>query len=163
MKVVSLEEKENWISGVGSHTKYAVYARRSNDFLKTSCLLTAAVMRFRINGSGLWRYAYDDEKYTPTVLTETFVRSNKTFQIAFGWFPNYTYHVLTVHDGIIYQSFYKETDWSVKIFDISHFRKEDLNSTNTISLLSLSSFIGFDMTEPNDVVDHCEYILNVPY
>jgi hypothetical protein len=51
---VSDKEKQAWIQGVGKGTYTAAYVQMMNDYFKTSCILTAAVLRHRLTQQLDW-------------------------------------------------------------------------------------------------------------
>lgn len=116
MAKVTLEEKIEWVQNVGRNTYIAKYCQTmGKEFLETSCLVTAAALRHRINGMVEWEPAVkNDEEFTR--LSKTFVRLNPTFQIAFGEDDDYDVHVLTIHHGYVYQSFFKQFSWDARPF-----------------------------------------------
>lgn len=151
-----MEEKQFWISSVGSSTPIWKMCDDSV-FVRTSCILTAAVLRYRVDGS-LW---WDDIDIR---LTKDFVEKNETFQIGFnhtGGDGDYDEHVLTVHKGVVYQSFYGQTEWDVRPLLMDVFFKKNKTS---LSAKSVTSIVGFDMQSPelDEVDDFLDYVLYVP-
>lgn len=126
----TIEEKHLFRTTYGKDTYIAMYS--SDTFIRTSCILTAAVLRYRLTG-------HLEFTYIPEQLTPEFLARTPLFQIAFG--EDYSDHIITVYNGIIYQSFYRETEWDVRPFDISHF------SPDIISAKSLSQLIGYTLDD----------------
>lgn len=100
-----------WINGIGKETYIASYAKGSL-FFNTSCLLTAAILRYRLSGKLWWEREWDGLSPLPT-----------TFQVFFSIDgEDYDDHVITIHDSRVYDSFYGR----------HAFKMYDFNRTNEI-------------------------------
>lgn len=149
---ITTKHKMDWVFGIGKDTYIADYARCINNFFSTSCLLTAAVIRYHINGKLWWELS--DEKLTPG-----FLKKHKTFQISLGKYEDYDEHVLTVHNNFIYQSFYNITEWEIRVFPAFLFETKDNEDKEIIMTKEiLDNLIGKNrLTE-----DSYDYMLTVP-
>lgn len=141
MEAVGESEKEEWLQGVGRKTYIAQYAKSNVHFRRSSCILTAAVLRYRTTKQ-LW---WND---TPEVLTQSFVNNHPLFQMGFGDDGDYD-HILTVYNGMIYQSFFKKTGWDVRELVIPELQSKRLKDEDALKLT------GFDL---GDV----EYVIYLP-
>lgn len=110
---ISLEEKKNWVETVGKTTYIANYARSNPEFFKTSCLLTAAVLRYRLTNKIWW-----DMKEEGFKLTREVISTIPLFQVGFGEDGDYDDHMVTVFKGKVYHSFYKKFEWQVVDIDV---------------------------------------------
>lgn len=142
MDAVDDSEREEWLRGIGKKTYIAQYARSNEHFRRSSCLLTAAVLRYRTTKQ-LW---WND---TDHVLTQSFVNDHPLFQIGFGEDGDYDHHILTVYKGMIYQSFFKKTDWDTRELVIPNVASRRLKDEEALEL------VGFDL---GDV----EYVICLP-
>jgi len=106
---VSISEKKEWVEGVGKDTYIADYAKFNSNFFNTSCLLTAAVLRYRLSGKLWWNEIY----YSEDPL-EHFPILPETFQVGFGEEGDYDEHIFTFHKGMAYDSFYNVYDWKAE-------------------------------------------------
>lgn len=132
MNAVGEEEKEEWLQGVGRKTYIAQYAKSNVHFRRSSCLLTAAILRYRTTKQ-LW---WNDTNHT---LTQSFVDNHPLFQIGFGEDGDYDHHILTVYKGMIYQSVFKKTNWDVRDLVIPDVISQSLNDEDALKLT------GFDL------------------
>ena len=106
------EEKKRFIDEIGKGTYIADYSKSNKLFFDTSCVLTAAVLRYRLSQKLWWKDVYysEDKSNNFPVLPET-------FQVGFGEFGDYDEHIFTYHKGKIYESFYRKYAWKVRECD----------------------------------------------
>lgn len=137
------QEKQNWLKWVKTVDKYseiAQCAKEVNQYFETSCLLTAAILRKRLTNQLNWIPTFEN-------LTNEFIKNHTLFQIEFGFLcsMDFNEHIITVCEGIIYQSFWKKTKWDVRpvILPDNFVRdKFDLIPVDVISKL-----IGFEIAD----------------
>lgn len=120
LDAVSLEEKNDWIKSTGKDTCISKYAHMNPEFFNSSCLLTAAVLRYRLSSQLWWK-----QKEYHIQLTKGFIISNPLFQVGFGEDDDYDDHILTVYQGKIYHSFYKKFEWQVVDINMDKYDDED--------------------------------------
>ena len=130
LEKLTLEEKNLFRTMYGKNTYIAKYT--SDAFIRTSCILTAAVLRYQLTG-------YLDFEHSSEPLTPEFIANTPLFQVAFG--EDFDDHVITVYHGVIYQSFYNETEWDVRPFYIP------VHTDNCISATDLSTLIGYTLDD----------------
>lgn len=136
----SIKEKKNWLKWAKSINKESEIVECALDvdqYFETSCILTAAVIRKRLTDDLNWKVQY-------TNLTPDFIASHHLFQIEFGFDYHFSDHIMTVCDGVIYQSFWKQTSWDVRPLVLP----DDFDSTkDSMSPKMASKIIGFEMTD----------------
>lgn len=117
---ITIDEKEHWIKLAGKGTYIAKYAHLNPEFLKTSCLLTAAVLRWRYTERVWWKAQYGVK------LTKSFILSHPLFQIGFGIeLDDYDDHMVTICEGEVYHSFYKRFEWQVDDIDLEKYNDDE--------------------------------------
>jgi hypothetical protein len=106
---VTATEKQKWLDGPGKDTFIAAYARCSDKFLNTSCLLTVAVLRYRLSCSVWW------ENEVPRRDIRSRINSGHPLEIGFYEEDNEPLldpdHVLIIVGGLIGQSMYGQYEW----------------------------------------------------
>lgn len=142
---VTVDEKLGWIIGVGRNTYIARQSKMNDRFLNTSCLLTAAVLRYRSTGELWWNVSFN-------ALTQEFVDRTFIFQVGFGIDGDYDEHIITVCNGTIYQSCFGEWGWDVRKMVVP-IAKEDK---------SITAQEIFDMTGCTIQDGDYDYLIFVP-
>jgi hypothetical protein len=87
-----------------------------------------------------WKPTYEN-------LTNEFIKKHPLFQIEFGFLCSLDYneHIMTVCDGIIYQSFWKKSEWDVRSLILSENFVRDDNDLVPVDIVS--NLIGFEIVD----------------
>lgn len=156
LQKVSMKEKREWIAGDGRDTHIKTLCDMMPDFIETSCLITSAALRKRITPLRPFWTVLETENNEYAKLTASFLKKYKTFEISFGCNEDYDSHTLIVHEGMIYQSFFRRFDWNCKKSPFEDIEEHD-------------EIINFDKTLINSLVgenllteEHYDYIICVP-
>jgi hypothetical protein len=101
---VTIDEKKCWLDGPGRNSYLVGYARANRIFTNTSCLLTAAVLRYRLSGTVDWTYHLSPNEISSHWLVEIQFYEDQDSEE-----PE---HVLIIANGFVIQSMYKQYEWS---------------------------------------------------
>lgn len=105
---VTAEEKKSWMHQKDNVSYVKTYASLSREFFRTSCLLTAAVLRYRLTGH--YDFVATDEE-----LTADFAKRTPLFQVEFSLeAEDFDEHVITVCDSTVYQSYFRRFEFDVR-------------------------------------------------
>lgn len=130
---VTDEEKLSWINQEDNTSYIKDYARFSQNFFRTSCLLTAAVLRHRLTGS--YEFVATDE-----VLTADFAEKTPLFQVEFSLdAEDFDEHIITVYKSVVYHSYYLRFSFEVRDLYVPVTGQE-----RTISAEEMKKMIGID-------------------
>lgn len=147
-KIVSKEEKNKWIGGIGKDSYISLSARMNIEFFNTSCLLTAAVLRNRLTSQLDWRTVFVSEEEQNVIFE---LNKIPLFQISFGLYDEYDYHHIIISDGYVYQSHYLHTEWDCRPLSVNKLDKHYV-PTDTLEKLT-----GFTFSEP------LSYVISIPF
>lgn len=157
MEPITYEEKLEWVKGPGKDTYIASYATTFAGFCETSCLVTAAVIRYKLTGQIFWNEVFcsEDSENTKIKLEELPV-----FQVSFGRDGDYDDHVLVVvngytqkgiREGYIYQSCWTASVWDTRPFSVDALPHRELTPDE------LEKLTGFRFSSP------LHYSISVPF
>lgn len=141
---VTKEEKISWVQGPGKDTYVAAYANSFPEFFNTSCVLTSAVLRYRISGKLDWTPVYYSEESSGSWPLP------REFQVSLGSDGDYDNHHFIVVDGTIYQSWWKKTSWDSRPFPEEGLPYRKLKSEELLKIT------GFTFSEDLD------YVISIP-
>lgn len=159
MEPITYEEKLEWVKGPGKDTYIASYATTFAGFTKTSCLVTAAVIRYKLTRQIFWDEVFRSEDSENTKIN---LEELPVFQVSFGRDGDYDDHVLVVVDGYIsermpervksiYQSCWQVTKWDVRPFSVDALPHRELTPDE------LEKLTGFRFSSP------LHYSISVPF
>ena len=107
----SHKEKKSWLDMPSAKETYIFdYAEYSRPFFESSCILTAAILRWRYNQKIWWRES-PITRLSRKLLCDT---KHTPIQIGFGVPYDYDHHILTIYDRKVYHSYYKKFVWEEK-------------------------------------------------
>lgn len=133
------EEKLDFINGVARESYIADYCQMTPFFLQTSCVLTAAILRYRLSGQLYWKYrkgmSYKDVQAAKYTTFEVTISTSEEE-------PDEN-HVFIVHNGILYQSMYKKSEWNQFELTSEH---HSILSKGTIGHNDGKQLIGFELS-----------------